>query len=55
MLFIFHFIISVVKIVLYFYFLYIKKELKRNMNDGTIIFLTSLLIILTRKILLLSF
>ena len=38
---------------IFIFFTYIKKELKRNMNDGTIIFLTSLLIILTRKILLL--
>ena len=29
------------------------KELKRNMNDGTMVFLTSLLIVLTGKILLL--
>ena len=55
--FICYFIGSVVKIVL-LYFLYTKDNrlrLKRNMNDGTNVFLTSLLTILTWNILLLVF
>ena len=52
-----YFIVSVVKIVLYLHFLYTKDNrlrqmndvmmMEKNMNDGTIVFLTSLLIVLT--------
>ena len=49
--FICYFIGSVVKIVLYLHFLYIKddrlQQIKKNIHDGTIFFLTSLLIVLT--------
>ena len=53
-----YFIGSVVKIVLYLHFLYTKDNRlrqikKRNMNNGTNLFLTSLLITLTWNILLL--
>ena len=50
-MFIFYFIGSAVKIACFFFFLpkgrQTSNELERNMNEGTIVYLTSLLIVLT--------